>query len=416
MKTNKENSIIAKGREEWLAKQQAIELAARQKEEAEKRAEEQRKIEQEENLLAWELMQHFRDSFYKRVKTRFEDETSWPHRNIIGYEYEVQLPPEEIVKKVLVRGKHDEIMIMLNRYMEERPYSNDQYDCIVSGAVSIPLYMLNYIAKRSNLEEIKLCCRKDGFGAVGQDYLLETGNHDTLMWYLEHHGFLLEQQKKLIARGNIDEIRMHILHHALAPELLDLLIEDMKAGNSENFYKYIAIRDVPGTHQKALLEVMTHQQFCDYIEHHGFWTGSLDNLIELRTDEEISMYIKRHHNLGYYPYGLAKRPQWLIKQYMQEKPEADWIEVFTSVKDLDYEILTELFLNVPNAVRLSDKEKAVINLLRNGSHEEVMTYLKKNNRMFCIEKQILAELFFRNNAEEFEYYLDNILHKARPRK
>ncbi len=406
MKTN-ENATVAKGAEVWHAKQVA-----------EKQAEEQRKIAQEDRRLSQELMEPFDHSFYKLVKSYSEEEPYYPYCLVNIDEYHVELPPEELVRKIMARGRHDEIMKMLERYTEKEPYSHRPlHHCDVRGSVSVPLYLQDYVAKRSNLEEVQICCQKYGFGAVGQDNLLETGNHNVLMWYLEHHGLLLEQQRKLIARGNTDEIRTHILHHALAPELFDELIADMKAGNAANFYKYIAIRDVPDTHQKALLEVMTHQQFCDYIERHGFWESALPDLVKMRTDDELALYITKHHFLGEGVYELVKRSKKLIQQYMQERPDLNWIYILSSVKKLDYELLTPLFLKVPNNSRPTDEEKALIELLRNGSHEEVMTYLKeKEPWSIYSNKQATAELFFRNNAEEFEYYLDNGPFKNSPRK
>lgn len=421
MKTNdSKNSVVAQSAaEQWREKQQKAEEEQRRKKEQErleqeeeerrqkKREEERKRFEARRNI--WNVINR---NYVDTVFVRDDEDPCYPHAPIKVYRYVDQIPSDDILQNVCEYGDHSEIMAVIKGFTCDIPSDNTStYHEGFCPSLQMPDYMKDLIAKRGDKEEIQALCAKQGFGAIGQDYLLARGNHKELMWYLERHGLLLQQQLKLINRGNLEEIRMHIKHHALAPELLDLLIAELKAGKTDNFYKFIAICDIPDTHQKALLEVMSSKEFYAYIELHGFWEHSLGDLIDLRSDEELMAYIKKHHYLGYRTEKLATHSRPLIEAYMAEKPHEGWISILTSVQKLDYDLLTEVFSKVPANGYLNPEELKTIQFFRNASHEELMAYMQ-NTTQICYKDQILAELFFRNNPEEFEYFLDHHVHRS----
>ena len=69
------------------------------------------------------------------------------------------------------------------------------------------------------------------------------------------------------------------------------------------------------------------------------------------------------------------------------------------VRPLDYEALTSCFLRISCPF---DEKKEDIELMKNGSHEEVM----KRIAIGKLGNRALTALFFRNNRKEFETYLD----------
>ena len=79
-----------------------------------------------------------------------------------------------------------------------------------------------------------------------------------------------------------------------------------------------------------------------------------------------------------------------------------FIQQLLRIRPLDYEALTDAFLNIDisGAPNKDDME-----LMKLGSHEEVMA--RVNDKSNKLTKYALIALFFRNNQEEFETCLNN---------
>lgn len=412
---NNANSVVAQGAAEWKEKQKKAEQEKLQQEKQQKKKEREALKRRQEEERQRQILNVVKGPYLCAELSETVEETWWPYATINIYKWITHLPSDDVLQQVMDRGRHEEIMPVIENYTKDYSFTTPDNLYQSAPTIQMPEFFKTFIAQRGNKEEIRALCRTQGFGADGQDILLERGDHEELMWYLPRHGFLRAQQQKLINRGNLDEIRTHIKYHGLAKELMDELLDEIKRGKTDNFYKFIAIREFPQVYQKPLLEVMASPEFYAYIDRYGFWADSLKDLVKLRSDIELEAYIKKHHFLGSGIYPLAKRSRKLIKLYMQEGPLEDWISILTSVEQPDYELLTEVFLKVPCAQKLSQYDEELLELFRNGTHEQVMAFLKENSKSLYFTNQVKAELFFRNNPVEFEYYLD-CLHNRPPRR
>lgn len=370
--------------------------------------------EQEEQVTHAEIMQALK-SFYKFVSYEKKPEKYWPCHNILIHHYQITPPSDELLKKIIKRGNHEEIMALIRAYHADPPkaYGNGSVR-INNGPLSMPLFLENYIAQRGNQEEIQEFCKKRGFNAAAEEILLTRGDHEELMFYIGLHSLSAEAQKKLIARGNVAEIRHHIRNHALATELLDKLIAEVKANKTDNFYAYMKCGYIPKSHQKSLLEAMNTKVFLSYIEQHDFSSDILPEMVKQRTDEEIAAYIKKHHHLGDGVYELGRRSWKLINQYMQEAPYVDWFKVLTPVLNIDEDFLVKVYLQTPKAKPITKAAAEELDLFMNGTPSAIMAYLKEKRETLRLSDKAAAALFFRNNVTAFKHYLDYCTQKEIP--
>ncbi len=403
MKTDNANDAVAQGAAEWRAREQK-EKELRLHREQERLHEEK---EREERLTHKEVMDAVDRCFYHTSFKETIEEPYWPHCDVDIYDCRIEYPSAEILELLMQRGNHDEVMAMIKAYNEEPPRHSETttYEGNTSP-LYMPDYLQDFIARRGNREELEAFCGKHGFKASGQDILLGRGDHDELMWYLERHGFLLTQQRMLIARGNVDEIRQHIKHHGLAPELLDELLDELESGNTEYFYKFIALRELPVKSQERLLDIAKEPEFLAYIGRYGFWEQVLPQLAAKRSETELEAYIKKHHYLGKGVYDLARRGFRSLNMLYLEQPtcnDAMFIDALTQVPTPDYAALSKLYLRIPRPRHLSEKEEANLTLFSTGTHDEVMAFLKQMKPELCLYAE--AALFFRNKQDEYKIYL-----------
>ena len=115
------------------------------------------------------------------------------------------------------------------------------------------------------------------------------------MAYLDRHGLTPKMQDKLRSDGNQDEIRLHIRRHGMhlgwEKELVD--------GSFETFKEAISLHEfsIPG--QCYLNEHGGPAFFAEYIQHWGQWREAHESLVQNRTEDEIRLYVDRHHFLSY---------------------------------------------------------------------------------------------------------------------
>lgn len=406
MKANNPNEAIAEAAKEWGKNHPSAKEFRLQ--EAQRRIEEEKERNEHHTV-----MDAFTHSFYTVTFKETIEEPYWPYNNVDIYNCTKNYPSDEILELLIKRQNHEEIMAMIKAYQQEPPYyTGSKYIEGATTPLQMPTVLQKLIAERGNFEEMSLFCSKQGFGAEGQDILLKRGNHAELVWYLEKHGFLPEQQRKLIARNNYEEIRQHILHHYLADELIDEMLNKLKLGSTEHFYKFIAIRELPEQKQTAFLELAKEPEFMAYIERYGFWEQILPDLVKLRSDTELTAYIKKHRYLGSGIDNLAKCGNTeLSLLYVTESCDNylyRHIRAFSSVPQLDYEVLIKLYkmINRPDYKSLSDAQINELEVLQDGMHSEIMALLKEQDTEFSLFAE--ATLFFRNFPDEYELYLNNI--------
>ena len=408
MKTNNANDAVARDAAEWYAKQQKE--TERRNQEKQNRLQQEKEMEERQKNAHMhpKIMAAFSQSMYRTSFIECVEDPCWPHTDLNIYNCQKEYPSQEVLKLLMERENHEEIMAMIKAYNEEPPQSNGTN--IYQGDTSplyMPEYLQTFIAQRGNMEEIQAFCSKHGFNAIGQEILLARGNHAELMWYLKHHGLLPTQQKMLIARGNSDEIHTHIRHHGLAPELLDMLMTELAIGKTDNFYKFIALSEFPIKYQERLLEVAKEDEFLAYMNRYGFWEEVLPKLAAKRSETELTAYIHKHHYLGRGVYELALRGFRSVNLLYQEQPTCNtvlFIDALTQAPNTDYETLSKLYLSIEMPRYLHPKEEKAIALFQTGTHNDVMAFLKQEKPELCLYGE--AALFFRNKPAEYETYLD----------
>lgn len=313
--------------------------------------------------------------------------------------------------EILERNRSDEILYMIHRYGNCGD-SSDIYVPDAPNSITLPEEIQEAIALRGNKEEIDAYLSYQGFGEKGQNVILNRGDHAEILSYVERHGLLEEQQRKLIARGNKEEIDMHIRKHGLASKLLDEMFAGIASeGRVEEFYAYIAQRELPVAYQCRMLEVVAENEFLTYIGRYGLWTAAHVDLIKFRSDAEIASYIKKHHFLSSAAEEelAAKANHELIMCYINNRYKKVFsikdslLPALLSVRPLDYEAITAVLLNFQYPAMVDENSEKIAN----GTHEEVMAYVKEvvESKSF-LSSRAFAALFFRNNQEELETYLD----------
>ncbi len=327
--------------------------------------------------------------------------------------------------EIMKRGHHDEIIHMIKRYGDATPparYSQgcDQCHRYPTTDHILPEAIQELIALRNNREEMDLFLHYQGFDKCGQDVVLDRGNHDEIMHYLLRHGLQAAQQRKLRQRGNRDEFLLHIEKHGLAPELLDEMFDRIEAGGTtDEYYDFIFRRELPVEQQKRMLRTVKSPEFRAYVKRYGLWRGTHADLIEYRSEDDIFYYLEIHRYLDAPGEDklTGKKSSRLNLLYASVRPEKEFdtidhfLENLLSVRPLDYAALSACFLKKDYALThsysfRSDEEKkqeeADVRLMKEGSHKAVMERIKKAS----LQPKALAQLFFRNNPQEFEAYLE----------
>lgn len=315
---------------------------------------------------------------------------------------EEKLNPEDL-KLLMDRGHIDEVMEAIYYYGTAAP------DGPCFGRPPFLLFpdeFEEFLTQRNITHEIHEYARFHGFGAAGQNVMLQKMDSYTMVWYLERHGFLPEQQKKLLARNVDEEIRMHIRRHNLADEVITAIIDELDEDKTDNFYRFINEREIPVSHQKHLLELMKEKEFLYYINRYGFWEEVLPDLARLRSEEELAIYIRKHRYLGNGAIQLIERHSPLLNQLYAEniaKGSQNFLELMLKVRPVDYKSLSYLFRKLPDQ-DIPDDQLRVVELFCHATHEEVMAFLTQEKPYLCLAS--LAVLFYRNIPEEFETYLN----------
>lgn len=327
---------------------------------------------------------------------------------INGYVYvwAIQELPHTRAIEIAERGNHDEIMFMIHQYgkancpPEKRSFLREIRNCILPEKVQV------IIAQRNNPEEMNAYCSYQGFDKLAQGVILDRGDHSELMRYMERHGFDALHQRQLRKRGNAEEINLHIRKHGWADELLEEMFDGLGKGNQESlreYHTYISLRELPVKYQHRMLREVLTPEFQAYVDKYGLWKDTHADLAEYRLMSEVRYYLARHPYLDYGGASvLARKGTHEDKMFYLDCPYCDingFLWAMFKVRPLDYEALTSCFLRISCPF---DEKKEDIELMKNGSHEEVM----KRIAVGKLGNRALTALFFRNNRKEFETYLD----------
>ena len=308
--------------------------------------------------------------------------------------------------EIAQRENHDELMYMIHQYgksicpEEKRSYLQSVQDAVLPDEVQ------EIIAKRNNPEEMEAFLQYWGFGAKGQDILMKRHNHDELMNYVGKHGLQPRQQRLLQVYGFYDVLELHTKKHGLCSELLDEIFLMLSNGDTSAFYGFINLHELPVTHQFHMVQLTSSSEFKAYVDKYGLWNEVHGHMMEYRSMADILYYISKHRFLERNAERIfaTRASSEGRKLYLNVKVgnTISFIQHLLTIRPLDYEFLTEAFLNmdISGATNQDDMK-----LMKWGSHEEVMA--RVNDKSQKLSKQALIALFFRNNQEEFETCLNN---------
>ena len=315
----------------------------------------------------------------------------------------------EDLTEIMNRGRHDEIMYMIYRYNNAVDYENQQKTSHLSY-FSFPEEIQVMLAKRNNAEELNEYFKVQGFGALGQDVILERGNHDEILNYVRRHGLLANQQRKLLEHNVRSEIVEHVTRHGLCDELLDDMFKEVQEGKMSWFQDFVSMHELPVKYQKIMLNIVNSETFSQYIEHYGLWEDAHETLIKMRSDDDIKLYIARHRYLSYEAEKAlaAKRNTDLNTAYIKSKhniaSDTRFLICLLMQRPLDYASITRILLVVKPKRYCADCYVSDTYIMKHGTRDQVRERIAKKERLTL---ENLGILFFRNDPELFEAYLDS---------
>lgn len=297
------------------------------------------------------------------------------------------------------RQKHDEILLMIQKYGEMYAvvsrYNHISYS---SRSIVLPVAVQVIIAERNNPEEMKAFLAYMGFGEEGQDVVIRRGKHDELMYYIERHGFTPQMQKKLWQRGNMEEIALHFHKHCLCPELIskwfrlyqnhedilfaihwygkqrktlpnDVQVMIAERNNPEEMEAFLSYMGFGESGQAIVVSRQNHDELMSYIRRHGFSPLVQQMLWQRGNTEEIALHLQKH--------GLCE----YLTAMLLDSNNPDYFNLWISQRKLPFE-----------------KQKT---LLETGSSELFYSYIRK----YQFDYQLLGLLFEKRSLPEAKDYI-----------
>ena len=328
-------------------------------------------------------------------------------------------PSLEELREILARGRHDEIMYLIERYnnavssehqrLENRP-----------AYLSMPEEIQELIALRGDQDEINAYLSVQGFGAKGQDVILDRGDHDEILSYVSRHGLLLEQQQKLLNRENDEEIIMHITRHGLADKIVDEMIEDVWWDNEAKLFNlFVQHHELPVFAQIKMLELFATGSgvIKDYISRYGLWNEAHITLLLHCSDEVVKAYFEMHHYLCpdaedvLATLKVKERRDDLVNAYMRNwkggncrfLPYDHFLSALLKEPEANRDAIAHVLLNMPyNNCFIREETEADMELIKNGSDEALKA---RFNTGKLLHIRAFSELFFERDEKLFTDYV-----------
>ena len=319
--------------------------------------------------------------------------------------------------QIMKRSQSDEIMALIDRYNHAVSKENLQNGRHLPY-FSLPEEIQEEIAFRGVPEEINAYLAVQGFGAKGQDVILNRGNHDEIMNYVSKHGLLLEQQRKLLERGDEEEIRMHISRHGLAQEILDEKLNEVeKTGDCSFFYKFIDLHELPIEEQKKMLCIVPEWAILDYFNKYGLWNEAHITLLLHCPKEVVKIYFQKHHYLC--PEAEDVLATLRVKEVREELvdaymhwwkrgngcflPQDHFLSALLKEPEANHDAIAHLLVNMPySSCFIDENVEQDMELVKNGSDEELQTRIDAGQPMHI---RAFSELFFERDSKFFTDYM-----------
>lgn len=315
---------------------------------------------------------------------------------------------ESELKEIMERDDVAEIMYMIYRYGEMVK---------IRGYGSIlPVFIQLLIVKRNNLHEVDAYTAYQGFCEEAQEIILKEWSHEQILHYISQHGLAPKAQREMLARQDRDEIATHIKRHGLDNELITAMFTELQTSEDYSFfYLFIQNHELPVLGQKLMLGTVNSRAFSDYISGYGLWNDVHEDLLKVRSVADIKLYFERHHYLC--PAAEDMLARWenkeerhdLLMSYIKNwksttfAPKDHFLSVLIKAPELDYEILSKVFIALPYTdTFLYEEAQEDIELMAKGDESAIMARLASGEPLHI---RALTELFFRNEPKWFEAYI-----------
>ena len=326
-------------------------------------------------------------------------------------------PSLEELREILAHGRHDEIMYLIERY-NNAVSLKDRIDGNRQTYFSLPEDIQEMLALRGNQEEINAYLSVQGFGAKGQDVILNRGDHGEILNYVSKHGLLLEQQRKLLARHNDEEIATHIRCHGLAEEIVSEMLDEVeRTQDCTFFYTFINLHELPISGQKKMLCVAPEWAILDYFNKYGLWNEAHVTLLLHCPKEVVKIYFEKHHYLCpdaedvLATLKVKERRDDLVNAYMRYwkggngcfLPKDHFLSALLKEPEANRDAIAHVLLNMPyNNCFIREETEADMELIKNGSDEALKA---RFNTGKLLHIRAFSELFFERDEKLFTDYV-----------
>ncbi len=217
--------------------------------------------------------------------------------------YELFQEYEKTQKSIISRGRHEEIMLLVQNYyltdgagvqLVGRGNHDEIMACLhkentcVSDAISLA------VVNRGNKEEIEYLLRNCYLDTEAFKALLSRGDQTEIVCYLSRGCYMLgeESELDLLTRGQQNEIRAYIYHNSLhGEECEEMFINNCDDELIDYYLQHHDLLHDKG--QEALFKRGDHTQIMAFLATHRVNEKAFRVLLERGQHEEIMAYLAK---------------------------------------------------------------------------------------------------------------------------
>lgn len=230
----------------------------------------------------------------------------------------------------------------------------------------------------------------------------DRGNNEEILFALEQVSLVsLEIQKKIFEKGTLEQKRKFVSRFKwddmLVNEMFDKLDKD---GVEDDLLEYVKHHELSVVCQKRMLASVSTEFFKTYISKYGLWEDVHTVLLLKRSDEEVRLYLEKHHCLSNEAEDIfflkASFDDKLFYIETRKRPNLHHLTALIKVRPVEYELLSIAFLK--HADRFPRKSEISL-----SSYDRVRDIVSSGRTLSSKE---VVTLFLRDEPELFESYLD----------
>lgn len=239
-------------------------------------------------------------------------------------------------------------------------------------------------------------------GSLEFDIVFSRGNNEEIMFALERCGYMdVNTQKVFFEKATNEQKRKFVSRFMWDDMIVNKMFDKLdKDGVEDDLLEYVEHHELSVVCQKRMLDSVSTEFFKTYISKYGLWEEVHPVLLLKRSDEEVRLYLEKHHCLSNEAEDIfflkASFDDKLFYIETRKRPNLHHLTALIKVRPVEYELLSIAFLKhadeFPRKSEISlssyDRVRDIISSGRTLSSKEVVT------------------LFLRDEPELFESYLD----------